>query len=220
MPFLCKKNCMQVVILAGKEQKEELLSPSGEVMPSLTWIEQPEEFLHYPEAGMYADLLFTNTSERIDLLRRLLPKTVIINSVLTCLSEINLPFTRINGWPGFLKNEKLEAVVPDSSMQKEAALFFALFSKTPVWCPDTTGFISPRVIAMIINEAYLALEENVSTKKEIDTAMKLGTNYPYGPFEWAEKIGIENIGFLLARLSESDKKYQPAGLLIKEARNL
>ncbi len=45
-------------------------------------------------------------------------------------------------------------------------------------------------MAMIINEAWHALAEEVSTKNEIDTAMKLGTNYPYGPFEWAEKIGL------------------------------
>ena len=42
---------------------------------------------------------------------------------------------------------------------------------------------------MIINEAFLALQEGVSTKEEINTAMKLGTNYPLGPFEWVEKIG-------------------------------
>ena len=41
---------------------------------------------------------------------------------------------------------------------------------------------------------FLQLGENVSTRDEIDTAMKLGTNYPFGPFEWAEKIGLKNIG--------------------------
>jgi 3-hydroxybutyryl-CoA dehydrogenase len=70
---------------------------------------------------------------------------------------------------------------------------------------------------MIINEAYFALEENVSTKEEIDIAMKLGTNYPYGPFEWAKKIGLKNVVRLLTELSLSEKRYQPAGLLLKEA---
>ena len=57
-------------------------------------------------------------------------------------------------------------------------------------CP---GFITARVIAMIINEAFFALQENVSSKEEIDTAMRLGTNYPYGPFEWTKLIGIDKI---------------------------
>jgi 3-hydroxybutyryl-CoA dehydrogenase len=71
---------------------------------------------------------------------------------------------------------------------------------------------------MIINEAYFALEENVSTKEEIDIAMKLGTNYPYGPFEWCKKIGLKNIAALLAELSQTEKRYQPARLLLKEAK--
>ena len=53
---------------------------------------------------------------------------------------------------------------------------------------------------MIINEAFIALREGVSTKEEINTAMKLGTNYPYGPFEWAGKIGIERVNALLDKL--------------------
>ena len=73
-----------------------------------------------------------------------------------------------------------------------------------IWTPDDYGFIAARIIAMIINEAYYALQENVSTKQQIDIAMKLGTNYPYGPFEWSEKIGIEKIYLLLKKLS--DKK--------------
>jgi 3-hydroxybutyryl-CoA dehydrogenase len=58
------------------------------------------------------------------------------------------------------------------------------------------------VISTIINEALIALMEGVSTREEIDTAMKLGTNYPYGPFEWAEKIGMERVDSLLAQLRE------------------
>ena len=82
---------------------------------------------------------------------------------------------------------------------------------------DEPGFISARVIAMIINEAYFALGDDISSKTEIDIAMKLGTNYPYGPFEWAELIGEENILSLLQKLAETDTRYQPAALLIAEA---
>jgi 3-hydroxybutyryl-CoA dehydrogenase len=66
---------------------------------------------------------------------------------------------------------------------------------------------------MIINEAYFALDDAVSSKAEIDIAMKLGTNYPWGPFEWAEKIGLNNIYLLLQKLSLTNKRYQPAPTL-------
>jgi 3-hydroxybutyryl-CoA dehydrogenase len=70
---------------------------------------------------------------------------------------------------------------------------------------------------MIVNEAFFALGESVSTMPQIDLAMKLGTNYPYGPFEWSNKIGLKNITGLLNELSKEEKRYQPAKLLLKEA---
>ncbi|MDP9457607.1 MAG: 3-hydroxyacyl-CoA dehydrogenase NAD-binding domain-containing protein [Actinomycetota bacterium] len=50
-----------------------------------------------------------------------------------------------------------------------------------------------RVISCIVNEAFLALSEGVATAEDIDQAMKLGANYPKGPFEWAEEIGASTI---------------------------
>jgi 3-hydroxybutyryl-CoA dehydrogenase len=66
---------------------------------------------------------------------------------------------------------------------------------------------------MIINEAFYALSDNVSSKQEIDVAMQLGTNYPFGPFEWADQIGVNNVLKLLDKLTETDRRYTPAPLL-------
>ncbi len=46
---------------------------------------------------------------------------------------------------------------------------------------------------MIINEAFYTVMEGTATREDIDTGMKLGTNYPMGPFEWAVSWGITNI---------------------------
>ena len=83
---------------------------------------------------------------------------------------------------------------------------------------DEPGFISARIIAMIINEGYFAVEDHVSSKAEIDTAMKLGTNYPFGPFEWSHLIGLNNILALLQKLNLTDTRYQPSQLLMKEVK--
>jgi 3-hydroxybutyryl-CoA dehydrogenase len=53
--------------------------------------------------------------------------------------------------------------------------------------------VSLRVISCIVNEAFLALSEGVATAEDIDRAMKLGANYPKGPFEWVEEIGALRI---------------------------
>ncbi len=143
-------------------------------------------------------------------------KPVIINSVSVSLQKMNAPenVSRINGWNGFIKRNSWEvAGVPTD----ESELILKAMKKNIIRVPDDPGFISARIIAMIINEAYFAKAEKVSTEKEIDIAMKLGTNYPYGPFEWASKIGIKNIYKLLKTLSATDKRYSPSSLLEKEA---
>jgi 3-hydroxybutyryl-CoA dehydrogenase len=78
----------------------------------------------------------------------------------------------------------------------------------------TCGFVFPRTIVQIINEAHYALEENVASKKDIDRAMKFGVNYPKGPFEWSQ--GREK--YVLALLNElfektNDKRYLASKLL-------
>ena len=83
--------------------------------------------------------------------------------------------------------------------------------------PDIAGFITPRIVVSIINEAHIALEEKVSNETEIDTAMKLGTNYPYGPFEWNELIGPEKVYNLLDALSKEHERYRPCELLKQKA---
>jgi 3-hydroxybutyryl-CoA dehydrogenase len=63
--------------------------------------------------------------------------------------------------------------------------------------------VSLRVISCIVNEAFLALSEGVATAEDIDRAMKLGANYPKGPFEWVEEIGARSVVETLDSLREA-----------------
>jgi 3-hydroxybutyryl-CoA dehydrogenase len=132
------------------------------------------------------------------------------------LHEINPSFVRINAWNSFLNGELIEACANNDELKKAVQEVFKIFNKKLEWLPDQAGFITPRVISMVINEAFFALSENVSTIKEIDIAMKLGTAYPYGPFEWANKIGLQNIVNLLKKLSKKQSRYIPCDLLVQE----
>lgn len=163
------------------------------------------------------DLGFQFGKERINLLQQYLPGIIIVNSVILTLDQFPKDFIRINGWPGFLGGAVIEASAINNDIKKSAEELFSLFGKTIEWVPDIPGLISPRVLSMIINEAYFALQEGVSGKAEIDIAMKLGTNYPFGPFEWAGKIGLKNIASLLSSLAATIPRYQPAELLLKES---
>jgi len=77
--------------------------------------------------------------------------------------------------------------------------------------PPTESYIFARVLVTIINEAVLAHSEGVASKEDIDTAMRLGTNYPRGPLEWAEEIGMERCVTLLQALNATvdDNRFAP-----------
>lgn len=197
---------MQLIILANENLKEELLSNGTKPGAELVFISNVNEFLVYPKAAAFIDLLFENN--HISVLKQVLPKLVIINSVETTLSETNGSFVRINGWNTFLKSPLVEASSLEEKNKKKTEDVFSLFNKKIEWLDDVAGFVTARVISMIINEAFIALNEGVSTKEEIDTAMKLGTNYPYGPFEWAEKIGVKKIKSLLEKLNLQQERYK------------
>ena len=79
------------------------------------------------------------------------------------------------------------------------------------------GFIYPRILAMIINEAWLALEDQLADQDNIDLAMKNGVNYPWGPFEWGERIGLDKVRTLLDELYNTvgNDRYRPCSLLVK-----
>lgn len=77
------------------------------------------------------------------------------------------------------------------------------------------GEVIARIVSMIINEAAFALGEGVANVRDIDSAMQLGTNYPRGPLEWADAIGLDLVLKVLRSLQDvlGDDRYRPAPLL-------
>ncbi len=209
---------MRLVVLTNEQLKEELLSNGVSDYCKIDWINSPKELLSHTDADAVIDLLFEHNGYDISHLNHYLTKPVFVNSMNKTIVEIGLPFIRINAWPGFLKRNITEVSIADEVNKNKAEKILSLLNRKAEWVPDIKGFISPRIVSMIINEAYFTLEEKVSTKEEIDIAMKLGTNYPYGPFEWSKKIGLKNIAALLTELSLTEKRYQPASLLLKEVK--
>ena len=208
---------MRLVILTNEQLKEELLSTGVSDDCKIDWISSPKELLSHTNADAVIDLLFEHNGYDVSHLTNYLRKPVFVHSMNKTIAQIGLAVSRINAWPGFLKRNIAEVSSTDETNKNEAEKILSLLNRKIEWVPDIKGFISPRVVSMIINEAYFTLEENVSTKEEIDIAMKLGTNYPYGPFEWSKKIGLKKIAGLLKELSITEKRYKPSSLLIKEA---
>lgn len=79
----------------------------------------------------------------------------------------------------------------------------------------TEQFVFARTLAAIINEAGYALDQGVASEPDIDLAMKLGTNYPRGPIEWAQSIGLRTTRHLLDVLNarSEDARFDAAAWL-------
>jgi len=71
--------------------------------------------------------------------------------------------------------------------------FAARIGKTPVEVYEYPGFVTTRAIVPLLNEAMYILLEGVATAKDIDTAMKLGYNFSYGPLEMADMMGLDEV---------------------------
>lgn len=88
-------------------------------------------------------------------------------------------------------------------------------NKVPVEVRDVPGFISNRVLQIMINEAIYCLYEGVASVEDIDTVMKLGMNHPMGPLQLADFIGLDTVLAIMETLYDgyADCKYRPCPLL-------
>jgi 3-hydroxybutyryl-CoA dehydrogenase len=115
-------------------------------------------------------------------------------------SESPLPLVRL---------ERKALQLPDE-VREAVAAFVSRATAQP--SEELDSYIFARILATVINEAALESDEGVATKEDIDTAMRLGMNYPRGPLEWAEQIGYERCGKMLMALNgtATDDRFRPA----------
>lgn len=207
---------MLIAILADQHTREEILRKEKNSDVEFLWPDSMSSLLML-EADCYFDLDFNPDMERTEQLRKLLPAPVFVGAISETLSDLgDARFIRLNSWPGMIARETLEVAFADSRAELVQSVFRQIGWKY-ISVPDTEGLVTPRILAMIINEAFFALEENISSTDQIDIAMKLGTGYPYGPFEWAEKIGLGNIVQLLKLLGARNSRYQISTRLTEAA---
>ncbi len=93
--------------------------------------------------------------------------------------------------------------------------FIKSLGKETVVVKDSPGFVTNRIITLVMNEAAKLLEENLASIEDIDKIEKLSHNWPMGPFELADMVGIDVLIDLLEGIYQQTgwERYKPAPLL-------
>ena len=213
---------MNVYVIGNNHQVEQVrhkISDEYSVMP----VEIFADIEAVSESAVF-DFSFDDSPDNLDLYAELTNIHLFINATrgslaeLTYFAEGGLPnLYGIAGDPTFLERPLLE-VSEHHNNRADARKLFSQLGIEATLVDDRVGLVTPRIISMIINEAYYTVMEGTATREDIDTGMKLGTNYPMGPFEWAEKWGIINIYELLEAmyLDSKDERYKICPLLKQE----
>jgi 3-hydroxybutyryl-CoA dehydrogenase len=83
---------------------------------------------------------------------------------------------------------------------------------------DGPGLVRLRILSCVINEAIAAMADGVASADDIDLAMKLGANYPFGPIEWVDKLTPEVVYAVIRGLQYEygEDRYRPAPLLVRK----
>jgi 3-hydroxybutyryl-CoA dehydrogenase len=149
-----------------------------------------------------------------------------IVALLTLDRAITVGYQPIEDFCGFgyippLADTKVLEIAPGlrtSVAAREAVIGLArALGKEPIVVGDGAGLVGPRIVALIVNEATQALMEGVASAADIDTAVKLGANYPRGPLEWGDLMGLDTVYAIIKGLQEEhgEDRYRPSPLLRK-----
>jgi 3-hydroxybutyryl-CoA dehydrogenase len=96
---------------------------------------------------------------------------------------------------------------------------FRSLGKEVEWVGDAPGLVLGRIVAQLVNEAHFTLGAGIASREDIDTAMRLGFNYPRGPFEWSDAIDAGRIVAILDALHTElgEERYRVAPALRRAA---
>lgn len=108
----------------------------------------------------------------------------------------------------------------DQTFEETKRFVEDVVSKKGVMIYESPGFVTSRLICLLINEALHVLQEGVASPEDIDDAMRIGYQFQFGPLEMADRFGLDSVLAALERMFREfgELKYRPSTVLKKMVR--
>lgn len=216
---------MKILIIGHENHQEEFQQKFGKEHEYTLIGDASEGVELIDDQEVIFDFLLDEAPDNFELYQHIEDLPVFVNAPKTSLAEqvfmngqVSCALFGFNGLSSFLNREVLEVSIHNKEQKVILDNICSALNTEYVLVDDRIGMATPRIICMIINEAYFTVQEGTASREDIDQGMKLGTNYPYGPFEWCGMIGVGNVYELLEAVYEDtkDERYKICPLLKKE----
>jgi 3-hydroxybutyryl-CoA dehydrogenase len=111
--------------------------------------------------------------------------------------------------------EVVKGLYTSDEVYQKVGTFIKMLGKESIACEESPGLVSVRIFVAQLNEACEVLMENVATMEDIDKTMRIGLGQGLGPFEMADKIGLDKVNRWMENLYNEfgDKKYMASPLI-------
>ena len=197
----------------------------------LSRISYSEDLKAFSDCNIVIEAVVENLKEKVAFFRKLEPivsKDAILASNTSSISITSLASslkdpTRFLGIhffnPVALMNliELIKGVKTSKEALEKAIEFSKSVGKEYVVVNDSPGFVTTRVIALLVNEGAFEYAEGLASKEDIDKALKLGGNFPMGPLTLGDLIGLDTVVNIMDVMYDSfkDPKFRAAPILRK-----
>lgn len=216
-------------------QMERWAITAAEKKLTLNRIHMETSLQHLADCELVIETISEDLESKLDVFRQLdgiIGKDVVLASNTSTLSLTELAGAsrypeRVIGMHFVYPAIQIEVVeiirglqTSDDTFNRTKSFIDNVIDKKGVMVYESPGFVTTRLICLLINEALHLLEEGVASPEDIDTAMSMGYQFEHGPLEMADRFGLDSVLAALERMFREygELKYRPSILLKKKVR--